>query len=221
MVDYEHMRLQFARLARHTEYATAGFDHITYLDLAHSLRIWTDMKSDVDAHLAATGHVASFTSYSPTKVMKKALRGSNSITLKGGARIAGLGKLEAITITDKVLSEEEVEATSRAALAALAQGNSGTLTFTNWLGSEIFEARINTGDQPRLGISIERMIKRVANFLGASHPKGTQEDDELQNKYDVHVQALTDMEMMGVPVSYYQLLNFAQVIVEILGPVFG
>ena len=59
MVEFDHMKLQFQRLIRHTEQARESFDQITYLDLVHSLRIWVDMKADVDKQLAAIGmHVA-------------------------------------------------------------------------------------------------------------------------------------------------------------------
>ena len=55
MVEFEHIKLQFSRLCRHTECAKVEFDPITYLDLVHSLRIWVDMKTDIDENLKSLG----------------------------------------------------------------------------------------------------------------------------------------------------------------------
>jgi hypothetical protein len=53
MIGMDHIRLQFARLVRHRESAKSGDDPIAFLDLTHSLRIWVDMKSEVDRALAS------------------------------------------------------------------------------------------------------------------------------------------------------------------------
>lgn len=54
-MDETHIRLQYERLARHEAILAEKMDEIALLDLAASLRVWADMKRDVDAALQARG----------------------------------------------------------------------------------------------------------------------------------------------------------------------
>lgn len=47
-MDIKDVHVQYDRLLRHFQAATATKDEISLLDLAHALRIWVDMKSDVE-----------------------------------------------------------------------------------------------------------------------------------------------------------------------------
>jgi hypothetical protein len=213
VIDIEHIKLQFARLSRHTENATSKFDPITYLDLAHCLRIWVDMKSDIDRNLELLKVTPQFNVFSPDKKIKSALRGSKYVAITGGSRVTGAGKIDGFVFTDKVISDDDVEKILKM----------GPPTFTQWLGSEIIVTNVSLPDQqPRLGISIEMLIKRVASFFGASHPMGMESSQEVENKFDPHIQALNEIKIFGnIPSTYYQLLQIAQTITETLKPVFG
>ena len=58
--------------------------------------------------------------------------------------------------------------------------------------------------------------------MGASHPMGMESSQELENKFDTHIQALNEIKIFGnIPSTYYQLLHIAQIITETLKPVFG
>jgi len=109
VISIEHIRLQFARLARHTECATAGYDPVTCLDLAHSLRIWVDMKADVDQTLAAMNAKPRFHNVAPDQRIKQILKGSDYVAIAGGARIRQEGKIEGFVCTGKILSENQIE----------------------------------------------------------------------------------------------------------------
>ena len=220
MVEFDHIKLQFHRLFRHTELATESFDPITYLDLAHSLRIWVDMKTDVDKQLEALSVPPSFKSFSPDKRMKDALKGSQYIAITGGGQVAGSGKIDGFVFTNKVLSDDEVEKIRKMGIPAPRKTN---LTFSQWLGSEIIVTNVSLpGQQPRVGISIEILIKRVASFLGASHPMGMESSQEFENMFDSHIRGLSNMKTLDdIPLTYYQLLQIAQTVTETLWPVFG
>ena len=102
--------------------------------------------------------------------MKKALRDSQYFAITGGGRVTGEGKIEGFVYTNKVLSDEEVEKILKMGPPIPRRTK---LTFSQWLGSEIIVTNVSfPSQQPRLGISIEILIKRVASFLGASHPMG-------------------------------------------------
>ena len=220
VIDIEHIKLQFARLSRHTENDTSKFDPITYLDLAHCLRIWVDMKADIDGNLELLEVTPQFNVFSPDKKIKSALRGSNYVAITGGSKVAGAGKINGFVFTDKVLSDDDVEKIQKMGPPTARKKN---LTFSQWLGSEIIVTNVSLPDQqPRLGISIEMLIKRVASFLGASHPMGMESSQELENTFDPHIQALNEIKIFGsIPSTYYQLLQIAQTITETLKPVFG
>lgn len=215
MVDFEHIKLQFQRLTRHTEQAKKGFDQITYLDLAHSLRIWTDMKTDVDKLLNSLSEPPSFKSFSPDKHIKSALRGSKYFAVTGGAQVAGLGRIDGFVYSDKVLSDDEVEMIKKMGPPPARKTN---LSFSEWLGSEIIVTNVSLpNQQPRVPISIEKLIKRVANILGASHPKGM---EPSENKFDPHIRYLNEIKISdSIPLPYYQLLQNAQIIIETLAPI--
>jgi hypothetical protein len=220
VIDIEHIKLQFARLSRHTENATSKFDPITYLDLAHCLRIWVDMKSDIDRNLELLKVTPQFNVFSPDKKIKSALRGSKYVAITGDSRVTGAGKIDGFVFTDKVISDDDVEKILKMGPPTARKTN---LSFTQWLGSEIIVTNVSLPDQqPRLGISIEMLIKRVASFFGASHPMGMESSQEVENKFDPHIQALNEIKIFGnIPSTYYQLLQIAQTITETLKPVFG
>ena len=149
MISIEHIRLQFARLARHTECATAGYDPVTCLDLAHSLRIWVDMKADVDQTLAAMNAKPRFHNVAPDQRIKQILKGSDYVAIAGGARIRQEGKIEGFVCTGKILSENQIEQIWKMGPPLSSKTD---LTFSQWLGSEIIVTKASRpGRQPRLG----------------------------------------------------------------------
>ena len=50
-MDENQLRIQFARLKRHHQLAADNNDPIAFLDLAHCIRIWTEMKAEVDKYI--------------------------------------------------------------------------------------------------------------------------------------------------------------------------
>ena len=217
MVDINHMRLQFARLVRHTENAKSGDDPIAFLDLAHCLRIWVEMKADVDQALASMRATPRFKHTARDRRFKEMLRDSGYVfaQLPTGVRIPGQGRIQGLAFTDRVLTNEEVESIRK--IGSPSTGKTD-LTFSEWLASEIIETTEQVDEQRRrLGISREMLIKRVANFLGASHPAGMESSSEHENRFDPHIRRLHEIRVLGgIPLTYYQLLEIAEHIIETL-----
>lgn len=219
MIDIDHIRLQFARLVRHRESAKSGDDPVAFLDLAHSLRIWVDMKSEVDQILTSMNARPRFKHTSHDRRYKEMLRGSGYVFvhLPIGARTAE-GKLQGLIWTDKVLPDADAEKIGRMGPPT---AGSTDLTFSQWLGSEIIETTETTSGS-RLAISREMLIERVASFLGASHPAGMGSSTELENRFDPHVRRLHEIRVLGgIRLTYYQLVEVAEHMIEALSPFFG
>ena len=72
MTDYKN---QFERLKRHYKHSLEHYDSISFLDLAHTLRVWTEIKEGIDKiHCKHT-----FKKSVRTKSLRKILRGSEYV----------------------------------------------------------------------------------------------------------------------------------------------
>lgn len=128
------------------------------------------------------------------------------------------GRLQGLMMTDRVLTDAEVEKIMRMGPPT---AGSTELTFSQWLGGEIIETtEIPSGG--RLGISREMLIRRVANFLGASHPAGMETSTEFENRFDPHIRSLHEIRVLSnIRLTYYELLEIVEQIIETLAPFFG
>jgi len=95
------------------------------------------------------------------------------------------------------------------------------MTFSEWLASGIYKVPSSDSAHPELLISREILIKRIANILGASHPQGTEQSDETENRFDTYVKELHTLNVAdGYPATYYQLLEIAKGILQTTGVLF-
>jgi len=63
------------------------------------------------------------------------------------------------------------------------------------------------------------LIKRVANFLGASHPAGMESSRKFENRFDPYIRELHEIYILdGIKLTYYQLLEIADQIIGVLTP---
>lgn len=67
--------LHLERLRRHYEAAVRTYDHVSLLDLSHSLRIWAELKSELPKLVPAFGTTMSFKTAIPAKKVLKASNG--------------------------------------------------------------------------------------------------------------------------------------------------
>jgi hypothetical protein len=80
-MELAHIHLQYDRLKRHLQMALAGGDEIAFLDLAHVLRIWVELKAPVTAIAKAHGISLGLPHHTPPKFIKRSLQGATHISM--------------------------------------------------------------------------------------------------------------------------------------------
>jgi hypothetical protein len=196
----------------HTQATAADKDEISFLDMTHCLRIFVDMKVAIDEYLQENEIQLVWPNPVWTRSLKKIYGGSwyLHVPLATGVETGGV-QVKGLTASDKVLTPEEVQQSFR---AGPPQNAPTDLNFSQWLGSEIVKVTQDEGgENPVVGISREMLIKCVDNFLGASHPEGSEQSSDRENSFDPYVRQLDEYKVAGIPLTYYQLLEIAQTIV--------
>jgi len=220
-MDLAHIKLQFKRLNRHYSFSLEKKDEVAFLDLAHTLRVFSDMKNEIDKSCTQLNFICSFSNTLKNNEISKILKGSKyfSIPLSAGVESPNM-QVKGITIIGKALTSEEVKSLYEAGPPVSIPTN---LSFSQWLGANIIDtANPDNEDQPKRSISRYILIKRVANILGASHPAGAEAEDDSENSFDPYVYELHGMKVAdGYPLTYYQLLGIAEEMIEVFNPIFG
>lgn len=208
-MDIEHIKIQYERLERHYQSALRDKDLVSFLDLSHALRIWVDMKMEIDKLANRKRVDFEFINVVKSKEAKQVLKGSRYTYLPLGSGVSSPGiEVKGIRITNRALSPDEIKKLYEAG-PPVAQKTK--LSFSQWLGSGVYEVPSVDKRHPQLSISRAILIKRVANILGASHPQGTEEADNNENQFDSYVKELHQIELAdGYPATYYQLLEVAK-----------
>lgn len=212
-MDIAHIKLQYARLERHHSMALREKDPISFLDLAHTLRVWIDMKSSIDDLAKEKAVTLGLTNFSTPNEVKNILRGSKHtyLPLASGVESPGI-EVKGVRVINRALSAEEIKKLCKSG-PPVAQKSK--LSFSEWLASGVYEVPSDVEQHPHLKISREILIKRVANILGASHPAGTEVAEAAENRFDPYVLDLHGVQLAdGYPATYYQLLEIANDILE-------
>ena len=211
----EHIKLQFDRLKRHYEACSKTRDKVSMMDLSHSLRIWVEMKEDVDTLVASLDKNIEFKNKVMEGKIKNILKGSSytwSPLLADESATSDL-QVSQVFISDRAFSAEEVKTMHE---EMMAQDQYKGMTFSNWLGASVMQT---TGKKGTITISRETLIKRVANMLGASHPI---HNEPSSNEIDPYILDLHSVEVAdGYPLTYYQLIEIANQINITLGKHIG
>lgn len=215
-MDTKHLHLQYDRLQRHYQAALPGKDEVAFLDLAHVLRIWVELKSPVTSLVEAQELALGLPHYTPPKFIKRTLQGARqiSIPLASGVQSPGL-QVSGVRITNRALSADEIRRRYEAGPPTAVASN---MSFREWMAAAVIEVPSEDDAHPHLTISREILIKRVANVLGASHPAGADNADEFENRFDAPVLQIHAIETAGYKATYYQLLGIAQDILSALRP---
>ena len=206
-MNLTHLHLQFDRLRRHHEAALQTKDEISFLDLAHALRIWVDMKTDVTRLASDLGVQLSLRHHQPPRFIKRSLKGATHtyIPLASGVPSSGV-QVAGIRITNRALTPEEIKQRASAGppIARVTE-----MTFAEWMAAGVIEVPSGDTTHPHLTLSRETLIKRIANKLGASHPAGMEDDDPRENRFDTYIIDLHSIQLVDYPATYYQLLEIA------------
>jgi hypothetical protein len=219
-MEIAQIKLQFKRLEKHHELSLKEKDPVAFLDLTHTLRIFTDMKREIDAKIAELNFFPDFTNTVKNKELSGILKGNNffSLPISSGVENSDM-QVKGLTIINRELTDDEIKK-----LFELGAPISRTtqLSFTDWLGAGIVERGTpENKNHPKILISREVLIKRVANILGASHPSGMEQGDEYENRYDSYIRELHDMHVAnGFPLTYYQLLEISSEVIRVFSPIF-
>lgn len=231
---HQKININYERLLRQYEINVLKFDKPALLDLSHMLRIWVEMKNDVQTYLDINESAPIFTNYQLNGKMKKLLWGKDyiftcfpgSITTMAANDIIMSSSdnfdLKKFTIMSKVKREKNGGLSFKNFLIIFSlltsdeesifkeiQGKN--IQFTGWMQSEIVKLSFNEQNLPPIGISREILIKRVANILGGSHPEG---NGDSTNKYDPYINKLMQYDISGLPSPYLMLLKTAKDILE-------
>ena len=237
----QKVALQFNRLKRHYDSAVKTYDEISLLDLAHTLRIWTELKKPLQDVAPEFSNSISFKTGSPTPRVLKAARGSDNVFcyMPGGvvtfaskghlAQGPGMGPGEGdfsigVAVKDSGIQVELNKFAfvkigfDQPLIKALNEEVQKRCTYMQWLGADAvrigYRNLANNSIYEAHSLSRETIIKRVANTLDASHASVASHDTE-PNIYDEPLKRLLQFTVGGVPLPYFILLKIAQDILEV------
>lgn len=231
----QRVTLQLERLRRHYEVAVHSNDTVALLDLAHTLRIWTELKGLLPELAPRFSSATVFKTAIPVRKILNAARGYRYVfaNMPGGVRtyacahdqlaffprtgpqdsIATCGfemkRMEThMELSHYCLVYAQLDESARKALTLTTQTR---CTYSQWLGSEAVRLCYQTKDNilEKIAISREMIIKRVANTLNASHVSGGDSTEHV-NQFDEPVQHLLQYRMGGLCLPYFILVKIAQ-----------
>lgn len=232
-----NIRIGLARLYRQYQINSEKYDEIALLDLSHMLRLWVDMKDEVQDYLNSHKINISFPGYTLTKRLSRFLPGKEYViaAMPGGVQPYRTGEkclfhspkvAEAFVVFAAKFEEDDsftlysfnlvycaVNANARKIISdgiALKKRS-----FKLWMEAEA--VRVNfvnkEGKLERQIIPREKLVARAANFLGGSHPQGM---EETNNIFDPAIEYLMQYTLGGLPLPYFILLKTAKDILELI-----
>jgi len=230
---------QYERLRRHYELSEKTYDHVAFLDLSHTLRIWEELKQALSKTDASLTSKALFKSATPNRKILKSFSNLEYIVgfmPDGITTQASQGNLfdwnekeGDFSIGGSVSRDENLRITMESFYFQFGEVNDNKkslitnpkikrLNYIQWLGAEIIKINYRNEEGVLKGISIPRgvFIKRVANILDGSHTS-LETGGNFDNKYGPPIKFLMDFKCGGCPIPYYLLLKVAQDIIE-FGP---
>lgn len=238
----ERVRLQFERLRRHYQNAVTTFDHVTFLDLSHTLRIWTELKRPLQELAPTFSKSVAFRTGVPSKKVTKAARGRTHVLCYLG------GAVHTLAAKSELLAGPELDEGQdfllgvgfkmmppamefrrfafiaghgdSSLLPLLSSENASPCNFIQWLGAEVVRVGFLSEDGTYQSKAIPReiLIKRVANTLDGSHASVAPDTNSSEeNSFDAPIKFLLQYRIGGVPVPYFILLKIAQDILDIGG----
>ena len=228
--------LQLERLRRHYDVAVRSYDHISLLDLSHSLRIWVELKEALLERAPAFAKTMGFKASSPIRKVLKAARGYPFVfcyLASGVVTYAPTGVLVRSPSRDGEHTDYYVGVSAKfqqdhlllnnycyieapvdeKLMKALNAESVSRCNYQQWLGAEAVRLcyRAENGSLQTVYMSREIVVKRVANALDGSHASAAAEST---NSYDVPVKHLLEHNIGGLPLPYFILLKIAQDILE-------
>ncbi len=236
--NMEKVLIQLKRLKRHYEHSVRTYDDASLLDLAHILRIWTELKTALPEQYPNFKTKKPFKTGAPIrKVLKQAvnqqyvfsyLPGNGVVTYASNGQLAGGPDInngsdfsmavrvkhsgEAIWLSQYCYISKSLE---QPYIKALENEKVVRCNFVDWMGAETVRVQFINSEKKleRRSISREMLVKRVANILDASHTSLSTSDGS-ENMFDDAVWWLMKFNCGGLPLPYFLLLKIAQDIID-------
>jgi len=242
MVSY---KVQYTRLKRHYDSAIKNYDTVSFLDLSHTLRVWTEIKNKVTK--IKNDNV--FQIAILTKNFKKLLTGGSYAFchLPAGVTTNSVNKNElnqqeiisgpaaekfsvgtfvkfdndtSMTLAQffviyRILSPKEIKTMSDETHKMQIQ----KVNFSKYLESPAI--KFNMENSNATCISNEELIKRIANEYDASHPSNGDSDFEVVNIFSGPTKKLMQYKCAKLPLPYFVILHIAKNILEHFEDTFG
>ena len=228
--------LHLERLRRHYTAAVRTYDHVSLLDLSHSLRVWADLKLALPNIAPAFATTLAFKTAIPAKKVLRAARGKRFvfsympggvITYAGNGQIASGPELgnpnSPFTMGAAVMlrADGAMElknycivglAFEQPLIKALGAEDVTRCNYMQWMGAEAVRLSYpaDDGTLKKLAITREMIVRRVANTLDGSHPSAAGTNEDKENSFDPAVHHLLQYQMGGLPLPYFILLKIAQ-----------
>jgi hypothetical protein len=218
-----------------------SYDQVSLLDLSHSLRVWTELKTVLPKIAPKFGTTLAFKTALPAKKVLRAARGNRFvfaympggvITHASNGHIASgpeLGQPNSdftLGAAVKLNSDGSMELKNycivgtsfeQPLIKALEAEDQTRCNYMQWMGSEA--ARLcyptDVGALKTVSISREMIVKRVANTLDGSHPSAADSVNDGENSFDAAVHHLLQYQMGGLSLPYFILLKIAQDILSV------
>lgn len=235
MTDYKQL---LERLKRNYKASIDHYDPISFSELAHTLRMWTEVKNGVEKLYKKPRFKKGIISKKVKRIINNSeyayaylpdgVTTSNIATkevdkremvhgpTKDKSSIATLIKIEdngELTIAQflmvhKILSPEEVRTLDNESKKVPIE----KMVFSKYMESPSIYFQF-PGDNPR-NISNEQLIKRVANEYQGSHADSEDTNFETNNIFSNPVKKLMEYGCAKLPLPYFILLHIAKSIIE-------
>ena len=228
--------LHLERLRRHHTTAVRTYDHVSLLDLSHSLRVWADLKGVLPEIAPAFATTLAFKTAIPARKVLRAARGKRFvfsympggvITYANNGQIATGPKLgnpnSPVTIGAAVmlLADGTMKLKSycfvgidfeQPLIKALGAEDITRCNYMQWMGAEAVRLSYpaEDGTLKKLTITREMIVRRVANTLDGSHPSAAGTNEGMGNSFDPAIHHLLQYQMGGLPLPYFILLKIGQ-----------
>lgn len=229
------LAVQFARLRRHSDAAGKTYDYVSFLDLAHTLRVWADMKQTMSSAAPKFSESIAFRTATPSRHALRTLRGREFVysllpddvtTHASNGVIIGLKNqpADAEVIANWRRNGAQLEVgfyayispPHKQRVAEIFRGQGlRRCTFQEWMNSAVVVGS-HPAEHGRLvpfSLTREQLIRRVANELDASHPRGMEVPVRAAEASRATHYLLGHM-VAGLPLPYLHLLKDSQ---DILG----
>jgi len=233
----QNIKINYERLKRHYEFNIQKFDEIALYDLAHSLRMWTDMEKTVSEYLLNIQPKLKFKSYSVSKQLNRLVNHKEYIissfpggitTWAGNPEIItnSLGHDISVSRTQSIkvmFGENNITVGNFILIYGYVVPNEQSkilkkgiieksYNFSQWLNSEVIRIQYPlNGKLVRKIIPRRIFINRVANILGGSHPIGVSDSD---NQFNDAVKYLMGLDIIGLPAPYLIIMKIAKEILD-------